>query len=98
MGVTNPLPCRGPYMNEFIVVLDGTNQELVPAQGAQRYFLVSNEAGNSDIFLNITGGDATNNGFTVPAGTRFVLENGCDNQINVSGAVGDNVYAVASNY
>jgi hypothetical protein len=98
MGVTNPLPFRGPYLDEYPLTLDGTSQVIVAQPLAQRYFKFQNPLGNAAVTLNPAGGDATASGFLIQPGETFTLEGGCDRDITVAGTIGEEVFAVAGNY
>jgi hypothetical protein len=99
MGITNPLPFRGPYFEEYPLTLDGTSQVLIPDDMALRYLLVQNPTGNGDIKINVLGGDALLTGLIVPGGGSLELAQGVSNgQVTVSGVLGEDIYAIASNY
>jgi len=99
MGVTNPITPRGRYLTEYALTLDGTSQELVPANEAILYFMVQNPAGNAAIKVNLLGGDALVTGFEIPGGGSLEMSQGVTNgAITVSGTLGEDIYAVASAY
>lgn len=81
----------GPTLATSSFLLDGTSQDLATAGDASRYFLLQNPTGNNPVTVNVGGGDATAEGFTVEAGGTMELSAGTASAITIAGTTTESV-------
>lgn len=82
-------------ITEFALVLDGNDQELIPAGDAMNYFLFQNTAANP-VTINLAGNDASVTGSIILPGGVIELSRGTLNAIHVAGTNADNIIAWAA--
>lgn len=79
---------NGATISEGSITLDGTNQILVNAGEASKYFILQC-ATNNGVNINIAGGDSTVSGIFLNNGQFYESINGIKNAITISGTSGD---------
>lgn len=84
-----PVAPTAPTFTDYTLDLAGGDEVAVAAGDAARYLQIQNPVGNSDVTVNLAGGDATVSGIVLTAGGSLTLENGLSNAVNVAGSAAE---------
>jgi hypothetical protein len=97
VSIANPVPIisTAPTIVDYSLTLAGGDEVAVAAGDANNYLLIQNPVGNSNVTVNIAGGDASTGGAVLTAGGVLELCRGCTNAIHVAGTASDNLIIFA---
>jgi hypothetical protein len=77
VNVTN-LPANQGIFTQAAATVTNSSGQLVAANANRRYLLIQNKDASGDIYVTLTGADATtSNGIKIPAGGALELSNYC---------------------
>jgi len=82
-------------MVDYSFAMAGGDEQAVAAGDAVNYLLIQNPVGNSNVSVNIAGGDASISGAILAAGGTLELCHGCTNAIHIAGTATENLVVFA---
>lgn len=85
----------GVVISDYSLTLAGGDEEIVAPGDAANYLLIYNPVGNSNVTINIAGGDADASGFTLIGGGSYENDVGITGAINASGTASDDLIVYA---
>ena len=90
IGGQLPVALPDNVMNDFSLTLTGGADNLFPLDDFPwRQIILQNYTGQSTILINFAGGDPLTSAYELAAGEKLIIDGGINNQITVTGTLGD---------